>query len=306
MKNIRNDVTGLIGNTPMVRLNHLVRNAETEIAVKLEYFNPCGSIKDRIGSAMLEAAEKEGKIREGSTIVEPTSGNTGIALAFIAAVKGYRCILTMPESMSLERRKILKALGAEIVLTPQDGGMKGAVIRAEEIVAEDENAFMPQQFKNRNNPDVHYRTTGPEIWGDTAGEVDIFIAGVGTGGTITGVGRFLKEKKESVRLIAVEPEYSAVLSGSEAGPHKIQGIGAGFVPEVLDVSLIDEVVKVKDEDAACTARALASEEGIFAGISAGAAVHAALAVAGRPENNGKLIVTVIPDLGDRYLSTTLF
>jgi cysteine synthase A len=273
---------------------------------KVESFNPLSSVKDRIGLAMIEAAEAAGKIRPGTTIVEPTSGNTGVGLAFVCASRGYRLILAMPETMSVERRALLKALGAEIVLTPGEQGMAGAVSHAEEMVREMPNAYMPQQFKNPANPDVHLRTTGPEIWRDTDGRVDVFVAGVGTGGTLTGVAQALKSRKSSVRTVAVEPVDSAVLSGQKAGPHKIQGIGAGFVPEVLKTDLIDEIIKVGNDDAARTARRLAREEGILTGISAGAAAWAALQIAARPEAAGQLIVVLLPDTGERYLSTGLF
>ena len=303
---IAGNITELIGRTPLVRLNRVVSGLQADVVAKLEYFNPCGSVKDRIGLAMIDAAEKNGDLKEGDIIVEPTSGNTGIALAFAAAVKGYKCILTIPESMSLERRKIMEAFGARIVLTAAEKGMTGAVERAGEIIMENDNAFMPQQFSNRANSNVHRRTTAVEIWDDTEGKADILVSGVGTGGTITGVSEYIKDKKPSFRSIAAEPADSAVLSGNPAGPHKIQGIGAGFIPEILNRDIIDEIVKVSNEDAADTARRLALEEGIFAGISSGANVYAALKIASRKENKGKLIVVIICDLGDRYISTGLY
>ena len=303
---IAKDITELIGNTPLVRLNKITTGLAVEIAAKLESFNPLSSIKDRIGSAMIKDGEEKGLIKKGTTIIEPTSGNTGIALAYVCAVKGYRLILTMPETMSMERRKLLKALGAEIVLTPGTDGMKGAVEEAERLSRETPDSFVPQQFNNPANPEIHYLTTAEEIWSDTDGKVDIFVAGVGTGGTITGTARALKEKKPGLISIAVEPFSSPVLSGGKPGPHKIQGIGAGFVPGILDRGLIDEVIKVKDEDAARTARRLALEEGILAGISSGAAVWAAVEAGKRKENVGRLIVVILPDTGERYLSTELF
>ena len=303
---IADNIIGTVGNTPLVRLDRLAVGMGASVVGKLESFNPLSSVKDRIAMAMIEAAEKDGKIGPGSTIIEPTSGNTGVGLAFVCAARRYKLVLTMPETMSFERRLLLKALGAKLVLTPGADGMSGAINRAEELVKETPGSFMPQQFKNPANPEIHRRTTAVEIWNDTDGLVDVFVAGVGTGGTLTGVGSALKERKPAVRVVAVEPAGSAVLSGSKPGPHKIQGIGAGFVPDVLDRGLIDEVVQVKDEDAATTARRLAREEGILAGISSGAAVWAALKLAARDENAGKMIVVVLPDTGERYLSTGLF
>jgi cysteine synthase A len=304
---IASNITELIGNTPLVRLNRIVEGAQAEIVAKLEYFNPAHSVKDRIGLSMIDAAEKSGALKPGRTIVEPTSGNTGIALAMVAAAKGYKCILTMPESMSTERRMLLRAFGAELVLTPSPDGMGGAIRKAEELVASDpETYFMPQQFKNPANPEIHRRTTAEEIWRDTDGKVDILVSGVGTGGTITGVSEVLKSRKPSFRAIAVEPDASPVLSGGEKGPHKIQGIGAGFVPEVLNTQIYAEIIRVTDDDAIQTARKMATREGLLVGISSGAAVWAALQVAGRAENAGKLIVVIIPSFGERYLSSPLY
>jgi len=304
---IANDVTELIGNTPLVRIRKLGRDgAGAEILAKLEFHNPAHSVKDRIGLAMIEAAEAAGKIGPGTVIVEPTSGNTGIALAMVCAARGYRCKLVMPETMSSERRMLLRAYGAELVLTPGPEGMLGAIRRAEEIVAADPQAFMPQQFTNPANPEVHRRTTAEEIWADTDGKVDILVAGVGTGGTITGVGEVLKERKPGFRAIAVEPEASPMLSKGTKGPHPIQGIGAGFIPAVLNTAIYDEVIAVSNENAFETARAAAREEGLLVGISSGAALWAAIQVARRPENAGKVIVVIIPSFGERYLSTPLF
>jgi len=306
MTKIVNNVTKLIGNTPLVKLNRIAKDAKAEIVGKLEFFNPCGSVKDRIGVSMITEAEKQGLLKKNSLVVEPTSGNTGIALAFVCAVKGYRLALTMPDSMSIERRKMLEAFGAEIILTPGSEGMKGAIKKAEEIAKNNSKAFMPQQFKNPANPEIHRKTTALEIWKDTDGKVDILVSGVGTGGTITGVAEVIKKRRPSFKAIAVEPVNSPVLSGGEPGSHKIQGIGAGFVPDVLNRDIIDEIIKVTNEEAMICARRLAKEEGIFAGISSGAAVWAAIKVAKRKENNNKLIVVILPDLGDRYLSTELF
>ncbi len=303
---IANDITELIGNTPLVRLKRVTRGLGAEVVAKLEMFNPLKSVKDRIGLAMIVDAEQKGRIRPGATIIEPTSGNTGIALAFVCAVRGYRLILTMPDTMSRERRELLEALGAELVLTPGGEGMRGAIRKAEELVASIADAFMPQQFRNPANPEVHRRTTAEEIWRDTDGRADILVAGVGTGGTLTGVSEAIKARKPAFKTVAVEPAASPVLSGGAPGAHRIQGIGAGFVPEVLRRELIDEIVSVSDEDAAAMARRLACEEGIFVGISSGAAAWAAVEIARRPENLGKLIVVILPDTGERYLTTGLF
>lgn len=306
MGTIYSDITKTIGRTPLVRLNQMARGLEAQVVVKLESFNPLSSVKDRIGNSMIEDAEKRGVLKKDSVIIEPTSGNTGIALAFAAAAKHYRLILTMPETMSMERRQLLVIFGAEIVLTPGPEGMRGAIKRAEELVKETPNAVMLQQFANPANPDIHRRTTAEEIWNDTDGKVDIFVSGVGTGGTVTGVGEVLKKRKPGIQVIAVEPVKSPVLSGGAPGPHKIQGIGAGFVPAILNRAVIDEIIQVTDEDSGEIARRLAREEGILAGISCGAALWAGLEVAKRKENKGKLIVVVLPDTGERYLSTWLF
>lgn len=304
--NIYENITQTVGRTPIVRLNRLAAGLKADVLVKLESRNPLGSVKDRIGVAMIEAAEKSGELKPGSTIVEPTSGNTGIALAFTAAAKGYKLVLTMPETMSMERRKLLSALGAELILTPGSDGMPGAIKKAEELVGSLPNAFMPQQFDNAANPDIHRKTTAVEIWEDTDGKVDVFAAGVGTGGTLSGVGGALKEKNKDLKVVAVEPLDSPVISGGEPGPHKIQGIGAGFIPTNLNTEIIDEVIQITSADAGATARRLAKEEGILCGISAGGNVWAALQLAKRAENAGKTIVTVICDTGERYLSTWLF
>ena len=308
MSKIAASLVDLIGNTPLLELSNFNRknHLEATIIAKLEYFNPAGSVKDRIGFAMIDAAEKAGLLNKDSVIIEPTSGNTGIALAFIAAAKGYRLILAMPETMSIERRNLLKALGAELILTPGSEGMKGAIRHATELAEATPNSFLPQQFKNLANPEIHRKTTAEEIWNDTDGAVDIFISGVGTGGTITGVGEVLKARKPGVQIIAVEPTDSPVLSGGNPGPHKIQGIGAGFVPDVLNVSIIDEIIKVTNDQAIETSRQLARSEGLLVGISCGAAAFAALEVARRPENKGKKIVVILPDTGERYLSTILY
>lgn len=308
MSQIAKSLTDLIGNTPMLELLNYSKNnrLEARLIAKLEYFNPAGSVKDRIGYAMIKDAEDRGILTEDSVVIEPTSGNTGIALAYVAAAKGYRLILTMPETMSIERRNLLKALGAELVLTPGVEGMKGAIRKAEELAAETPHSFIPQQFKNPENPEIHRRTTAEEIWRDTAGHVDIFVAGVGTGGTITGVGEVLKQKNPNIRIVAVEPNDSPVLSGGNPGPHKIQGIGAGFVPDILNKSIIDEIFKVKNEEAFEASRSLARIEGLLVGISSGAAAFAATKIAKRPESKGKTIVVLLPDTGERYLSTVLF
>jgi len=306
MTRIYEDITQTIGNTPLVRLNRVTQGLEATVLAKLESFNPLSSVKDRIGVNMIDAAEKAGLIKEDTIIIEPTSGNTGIAVAFVCAARGYRLVLTMPDTMSVERRALLKALGAELILTPGAEGMPGAVRKAEELLAKDPRYFMPQQFKNPANPEIHRRTTAEEIWRDTDGQVDIVVAGVGTGGTITGIAEVLKPRKASFRAIAVEPSGSPVLSGGKPGPHKIQGIGAGFVPDVLRLELVDEVVQVSNEEAMAMARRLAKEEGILVGISSGAAAHAALQVAARSENRDKLVVVILPDTGERYLSTPLF
>ncbi|MCK5577583.1 MAG: cysteine synthase A [Dehalococcoidales bacterium] len=305
-RGIARDSTELIGNTPLVRLNRITVGLKADVVAKLESFNPLGNVKDRIGVAMIVDAEEKGLIDKDTVIVEPTSGNTGISLGFVCAARGYRLILTMPDTMSMERRQLLSILGAELVLTPGKEGMRGAVDKAEQLVAENKNYFMPQQFKNAANPEIHRLTTAEEIWRDTDGKVDILVSGVGTGGTITGVAEVIKKRKPHFKAIAVEPLDSPVLSGGKSGPHKIQGIGAGFVPDVLRLDLVDEIIKVTNEDAGQMARRLAKEEGILAGISSGAAAWAAVEVAKRPENEGKLIVAVLPDTGERYLSTWLF
>ncbi|MDD4031738.1 MAG: cysteine synthase A [Bacteroidales bacterium] len=308
MARIYKQLTELIGNTPLLELSNFNKRhgAQARIIAKLEYFNPAGSVKDRIGNALISEAEKSGLVNKNTVIVEPTSGNTGIALAFTAAAKGYKLILTMPETFSIERRNLLKALGAELVLTPGAEGMGGAIKKAEELKASIPNAYLPNQFKNPANPDIHRKTTAEEIWRDTDGGIDIFVSGIGTGGTITGVGEVLKERKPSVKIVAVEPTDSPVLSGGKKGPHKIQGIGAGFVPDVLNRSVIDEIITVSNEDAFETSRSLARNEGLLVGISSGAATYAALQLALKPENKGKSIVVILPDTGERYLSTDLY
>jgi cysteine synthase A len=306
MMKIANDVTELIGNTPLVRLRRVTEGSQAEVVAKLEFFNPAHSVKDRIGASMIDAAERAGLIGPDTVIVEPTSGNTGIALAMVCAARGYRCVLTMPETMSKERRMLLRAYGAELVLTPGPDGMGGAIRKAEEMAASDRRYFMPQQFKNPANPEIHRKTTAEEIWRDTDGKVDFLVAGIGTGGTITGVGEIIKARKPSFKCVAVEPDASAVLSGSPKGPHPIQGIGAGFVPDILNTQIYDEIVRVKNDDAMEMARRMAKEEGLLVGISSGAATWAALQVALRPENTGKLVVVIIPSFGERYLSTPLF
>jgi cysteine synthase A len=304
---IANDVTELIGNTPLVRLNRITEGAAAIIAAKLEFYNPAHSVKDRIGASMIAAGEKEGKLKPGVTIIEPTSGNTGIALAMVAAARGYKIKIFLPETFSKERRMLLRAYGAELILTPASEGMPGAIKRAEELAASDpEHYFLPQQFKNAANPEIHRKTTAEEIWRDTDGKVDFLVSGVGTGGTITGVGEVIKARRPSFKVIAVEPDASPVLSGGQKGPHVIQGIGAGFIPDVLNTKIYDEVIRVKNDDALETARRMAKEEGLLVGISSGAATWAALQVAHRPENAGKLIVVIIPSFGERYLSTPLF
>ena len=308
MTRIAKQLTELIGNTPLLELSNYEakNNLEAKLIAKVEYFNPLGSVKDRVANAMIEEGIKQGKVNKDTVIIEPTSGNTGIGLAFVTAVKGLRLILTMPETMSVERRRIVSALGAEVVLTPGSDGMKGAIAKAEELVKEYGNAIIPQQFENEANPAIHYETTGVEIYEDTDGKVDIFVAGVGTGGTVTGTGKALKERNPNVKVVAVEPASSPVLSGGKPGPHKIQGIGAGFVPKVLDLDIVDEIIKVENDDAFEAARAVAKSDGLLVGISSGAAIYATTQLAKRPENKGKNIVVLLPDTGERYLSTSLF
>lgn len=308
MSKIAKKLTDLIGDTPLLELGTYrdENNLEANLIAKLEYFNPLGSVKDRVANAMIETAIKEGKINKDTVIIEPTSGNTGIGLAFVTATKGLHLILTMPETMSIERRRIVAALGAEVVLTPGAEGMKGAIAKAEALKEEYGNAFIPQQFENEANPKIHFETTGPEIWRDTDGKVDIFVAGVGTGGTVTGIGKYIKSQNPNAKIVAVEPATSAVLSGKKPGPHKIQGIGAGFVPKVLDLDIVDEIIPVENDDAFNASRAVAKAEGLLVGISAGASIYAAKELAKRPENKGKNIVILLPDTGERYLSTTLF
>ena len=308
MSKIAKKLTDLIGNTPLLELGTYrdENKLEANLIAKLEYFNPLGSVKDRVANAMIETAIKEGKINKDTVIIEPTSGNTGIGLAFVTATKGLRLILTIPETMSIERRRIVSALGAEVVLTPGVEGMKGAIAKAEALKEEYGNAFIPQQFENEANPKIHFETTGPEIWRDTDGKVDIFVAGVGTGGTVTGIGKYIKSQNPNAKIVAVEPATSAVLSGHKPGPHKIQGIGAGFVPKVLDLDIVDEIIPVENEDAFNASKAVAKAEGLLVGISSGASIYAATELAKRPENKGKNIVVLLPDTGERYLSTTLF
>ena len=308
MSKIAKKLTDLIGNTPLLELGTYrdENNLEANLIAKVEYFNPLGSVKDRVANAMIETVIKEGKINKDTVIIEPTSGNTGIGLAFVTATKGLHLILTMPETMSIERRRIVAALGAEVVLTPGADGMKGAIAKAEELKEKYGNAFIPQQFENEANPKIHFETTGPEIWRDTDGKVDIFVAGVGTGGTVTGIGKYIKSQNPNAKIVAVEPATSAVLSGKKPGPHKIQGIGAGFVPKVLDLDIVDEIIPVENDDAFNASRAVAKAEGLLVGISAGASIYAAKELAKRPENKGKNIVILLPDTGERYLSTTLF
>lgn len=308
MSKIAKKLTDLIGDTPLLELGTYrdENNLEANLIAKVEYFNPLGSVKDRVANAMIETAIKEGKINKDTVIIEPTSGNTGIGLAFVTATKGLHLILTMPETMSIERRRIVAALGAEVVLTPGADGMKGAIAKAEELKEKYGNAFIPQQFENEANPKIHFETTGPEIWRDTDGKVDIFVAGVGTGGTVTGIGKYIKSQNPNAKIVAVEPATSAVLSGKKPGPHKIQGIGAGFVPKVLDLDIVDEIIPVENDDAFNASRAVAKAEGLLVGISAGASIYAATELAKRPENKGKNIVILLPDTGERYLSTTLF